>query len=94
MIKVHGTIEFPPPGYTSRTIRQVSVGNPSTGTIEAAFEYVDAHPASNKYYDYNAEVFNAGECKCFARLNSNDIGRFAYYYNDTWNYGEGYCMTT
>ena len=94
MIKVHGTIEFPPPGYTDHTIRQVSVGNPSTGTIEEAFEYVDAAPGPNKYYSNNAEVIIVGAgCKCFAKLNSSDSGRIAYYYNDTWYYGQGTCLT-
>ena len=87
-------IEFPPSGYTNHTIRQVSVGNPSTGTIDEAFEYVDAAPGPNKYYSNNAEVIIVGAgCKCFAKLNSSDDGRIAYSYNNTWYYGQGTCLT-
>lgn len=91
-------IEFPPPGYTNHTIRQVTVGNPATGTIDEAFEYVDAVPGHNKYYDYQAEIIIGGKHKCFVNVNSNvpDLvntsGRIAYYYNDTWYYGQGYCV--
>lgn len=85
-------IEFPPPGYTNRNMRNVSVANPDTGTIDEAFEYVDADAGPNKYYSNNAEVLVAGMCKCFAKLNSNDFGKIAYYYNDTWYYGQGYCV--
>ena len=91
MIKVHGTIEFPPPGYTERTIQQVTIGNPSTGSIAKAFKFVDATPGSNKCYSYNAEVINYGKRKCFAKLNNSDEGRIAVYYNDTWYYGQGTC---
>lgn len=86
-------IEFPPSGYTNHTIRQVSVGNPSTGTIDEAFEYVDAAPGPNKYYNNNAEIIIGGTCKCFAKLDTSDSGRIAYYYNDTWYYGQGTCLT-
>ena len=92
-------IDFPPAGYANRNIRQVIVANPTTGTIAAAFEYVDAAPWSNKYYDYNAEVIIGGMCKCFVNLNlsdsgSNVDGRIAYYYNGTWYYGNGTCVTS
>ena len=93
MSKVHGTIQFPPSGYTSRIIEQVSVANPTIGTIDEAFEYVDAAPGPFKFYDYNAKVIIGGECKCFVNLNSNgDSVRIAYYYNDTWYYGQGTCL--
>ena len=90
---VEPTIEFPPSGYTNHTIRHVNVANPTTGTIDAAFEYVDAVPGSNKYYDNNAEVNSIGMCKCFVKLSSYNSGRIAYYYNETWHYGEGTCST-
>ena len=93
MNKYSEPIEFPPPGYTNHTIRQVSVGNPTTGTINEAFEYVDAAPGPNKYYDNNAEIIIGGACKCFAKLDTSDSGRIAYYYNDTWYYGQGTCLT-
>ena len=94
MIKVHGTIEFPPPGYTEHTLRQVIVSETSTGTIDEAFEYVDAATGPYKCYSNNAEVPIVGVCKCFAKLDSSDSGRIAYYYNDTWHYGQGICLTT
>ena len=98
MNKYSEPIEFPPPGYANHTIRQVTVGNPTTGTFDEAFEYVDAFLGHNKYYDYQAEVIIGGKCKCFVNVHSNapDIvntsGRIAYYYNGTWYYGEGYCV--
>lgn len=82
-----------PPGYTNHTIRQVSVGNPATGTIDEAFEHVDAGSGPNKYYNNGAEVIGVGSCKCFAKLDSTNYGRIAYYYNDTWYYGAGTCLT-
>ena len=93
MNKYVAPIEFPPSGYTNHSIRQVSVGSPTTGTINEAFEYVDAAPGPNKYYSNNAEVIIGGMCKCFAKLNSSDEGRIAYYYNNTWYYGQGTCLT-
>ena len=76
-------------------MRQINVSNPTTGTIDEAFEYVEAAPEPNRHYSDNAEVITVGTgCKCFAKLNSSDSGRFAYYYNDTWNYGQGTCLTT
>ena len=93
MYKYVGPIEFPPPGYTVHVITKVSIGNPTTGTIDEAFEYVDADRGPNKYYSNNAEVIIAGMCKCFAKLGFNDTGRIAYYYNDTWYYGPGSCLT-
>lgn len=92
MTKANGTIGFPPPGYTHHTIREVSVNNPTTGTIDEAFEYVDASPWPYKYSNDNAQVIAIGLCKCFAKLSGNDTGRIAYY-NDTWHYGEGTCLT-
>ena len=93
MNKYVNPIEFPPPGYTNHTISQVAVSNPTTGTIEAAFEYVDAASEPNKYYSNNAKVILVGPgCKCFAKLSSSGSGRFAYYYNDTWYYGHGTCL--
>ena len=85
--------DFPPPGYTNHTLRQVIVRNPTTGTIDAAFEYVDASNGPNKYYSNNAEIAIVGTCKCFAKLNSTDDGRIAYYYDGNWFYGEGSCLT-
>ena len=92
MIKAHGTIEFPPPGYTNRTIRQVNVDHPFTGPIDKAFMFVDTTQGSNKCYSYNAEVIIYGMCKCFAKLNNANEGRIAFYYNDTWHYGIGTCL--
>ena len=90
MNKYSEPIEFPPSGYARRTIKDVHVENPSTGTSNEAFKYVDAAPGSHKYYDYTASVPSAGTCNCFAKLKSNS-GRIAYYYNNTWYYGEGTC---
>ena len=84
-------IGFPPSGYSNHTMRQVSVPIPTIGTIEAAFEYVDAAPGPFKYYDDNAEVLNVDACKCFARLDSDNSGRIAYY-NGDWYYGPGTCL--
>ena len=97
IIKVHGTIEFPPPGYTRKIISQAEVSAPSTGTIDEAFEYVDAAPGPRKYYDNDASFIFVGVHKCFAKLHSSDSsssysGRIAYYDNDTWKYGEGACL--
>ena len=86
-------IEFPPTGYTNHTLRQVIFRNHTTGTIDEAFEYVDAAPGPNKYYSNNAEISTVGTCKCFAKLNSSDHGRIAYYYDGNWFYGEGSCLT-
>ena len=86
-------IEFPPSGYTNHILRQVIVRNPTTGTIDEAFEYVDAASGLNKYYSNNAEISGVGTCKCFAKLNSSDDGRIAYYYDGNWYYGEGTCLT-
>jgi len=94
LTKVHETIEFPPPGYTEHTLREVNVRNPDPGTIDAAFEYVDSALGLNKYYSNNAEVATVGMCQCFAKLDSNNSGRIAYYYDDTWYYGHGICQTT
>lgn len=89
--------KFPPPGYTYHTLSQVQVGQPSTGSIDAAFEYVNAAPGSIKCYDDNAQTVFYGQCKCFVRANSNDSGptlysRIALYYNGTWYYGDGTCF--
>lgn len=97
MIKAHGTIEFPPPGYTLRVISQAEVSAPYTGTIDEAFEYVDAAPGPRKYYDTNAKFIFVGVHECFAKLHSTDSsssysGRIAYYDIDTWKYGEGTCL--
>ena len=92
MNKYSEPIKFPPPGYTNRTIREVYARNPTTGTIEAAFKYVDAAPGPNKHYDDNAEVANKGLCPCFVKIDAVNSGRIAYYYNDTWYYGEGTCV--
>ena len=86
-------IEFPPSGYTNHILRQVIVRNPTTGTIDEAFEYVDAAPGPNKFYSNNAEIPVVGTCKCFAKLNSSDAGRIAYYYDGNWYYGQGTCLT-
>ena len=86
-------VEFPPTGYTNHTLRQVIVRTHTTGTIDEAFEYVDAASGLNKYYSNNAEIPVVGTCKCFAKLNSNDDGRIAYYYDGNWFYGEGSCLT-
>lgn len=98
MNKYGEPIEFPPPGYTNHFISGVTVSNPDTGTIDEAFEYVDAAPGSYKYYNNNAQVIGAGPCKCFAKLDASmdfsNPGRIAYYYNDTWYYGTGTCLTT
>ena len=94
MNKYSEPIGFPPAGYANRNIRQVIVANPTTGTIAAAFEYVDAAPWSNKYYSNNAEVSTIGMCKCFAKLDDTISGRIAYYYDDTWYYGHGTCQTS
>ena len=94
MNKYSEPIDFPPPGYTNHTIRQVVVANPTEGTLDEAFEYVDAAPGPNKYYNNNAEVIIVGNTrKCFAKLSSSDSGRIAYYDNETWYYGEGTCLT-
>ena len=93
MNKYSEPIEFPPFGYTNHTLREVIVRNPTTGTIDEAFEYVDAASGLNKYYSNNAEIPVVGTCKCFAKLNSNDDGRIAYYYDGNWYYGEGTCLT-
>lgn len=85
-------IEFPPPGYTEHPLSGVVIDNPSTGTIDEAFEYVDAAPGDNKYYDNGAHVSEAGTAKCFAKVNSTGEGRIAYYAG-TWYYGLGYCVT-
>src|SRR5699024_6293441 len=90
-------IEFPPPGYTQRNLSQVEVSNPSTGSIQAAFAYVNAGPAPKKYYDATATTIFYGKNKCFVHVNSNDSGptlsaRIAFYYNDTWYYGQGSCL--
>lgn len=96
MNKYEGAIGFPPPGYTKKSIRHVSGDNFSTGTFNEAFKYVDAAPGPNKYYDDNAEdvtipnVVNGGQGKFFAKLNSKNSGRIAFYYN-TWYYGLGSC---
>lgn len=93
MNKYSEPIEFPPHGYTNRTIRSVKVANPTTGTFDAAFEYVDATLGFNKFYDDNAELVIGGKGKCFVNLNpNNDSGRIAYYYNGTWYYGQGTCF--
>ena len=83
--------KFPPPGYIYKSLRQVAVGNPSTGTIDEAFEYVEAAPGPQKYYDNHAQINLAGMCKYFAKVTFNNSGRIAYYYNDTWYYGKGTC---
>ena len=93
MNKYSEPIEFPPFGYTNHTLREVNVRNPTTGTIDEAFEYVDAANGPNKYYSNNAEIPIVGTGKCFAKLNSNDDGRIAYYYDGNWFYGEGTCLT-
>lgn len=94
MNKYAEPIGFPPPGYTNRSITRVFVSNPTTGTFYAAFEYVDAAPGPSKYYDDAADIIiSSSKCKCFVNLNtSGDSGRIAYYYNDTWYYGQGTCL--
>ena len=94
MNKYSEPIDFPPPGYTNNILRQVVVHNPTEGTLDEAFEYVNAAPGPNKYYSTNAEVIIVGSArKCFAKLSYSDSGRIAYYYNETWYYGEGTCLT-
>ena len=91
-------IDFPPPGYINKSVIHVSGDNFSTGTINEAFKYVDAAPGPNKYYDDNAEdvtipnVVDGGRGKFFAKLNSSNSGRIAFYYG-TWYYGLGSCAT-
>ena len=87
-------IGFPPTGYTNHTLREVIVRNPDPGTIDAAFEYVDSALGPNKYYSNNAQVSTIGMCKCFAKLDDANSGRIAYYYDDTWYYGDGTCQTS
>ena len=90
--------EFPPSGYIKKSISHVSGDNFSTGTFNEAFKYVDAAPGPNKYYDDNAEdvtipnVVDGGQGKFFAKLNSSNSGRIAFYYN-AWYYGLGSCET-
>ena len=90
--------EFPPSGYTKKSISHVSGDNFSTGTFNEAFKYVDAAPGPNKYYDDDAEdvtipsVVDGGRGKFFAKLNSSNSGRIAFYYG-TWYYGLGSCAT-
>lgn len=84
-------IEFPPPGYIENHLSGVVIDNPSTGTIDEAFEYVDAAPELYKYYDNDAHVSTAGITKCFAKVNSTGEGRIAYYAS-TWYYGLGSCV--
>lgn len=84
-------IEFPPPGYIENNLSGVVIDNPSTGTIDEAFEYVDAAPELYKYYDNEAHVSTAGMTKCFAKVNSTGEGRIAYYAS-TWYYGLGSCV--
>ena len=97
MNKYSEPIEFPPPGYINKSIVEVAFGNYSTGTINEAFKYVDAAPGPNKYYD-NAKNVNIpsittdGQGACFAKLNSSNYGRIAFYYNSIWYYGEGDCL--
>ena len=65
----------------------------TTGTFDAAFEYVDAALGPNKFYDYNAGLINGSTGKCFVNSNSlDDSVRIAYYYNETWYYGLGNCL--
>ena len=102
MNKYSEPIEFPPPGYFEVSIERVVIDQHSTGTINQALEYVDADPGSNKYYSNNANnvtitgVVIAGLGKCFAKVdNSNPgSGRVAFYYNNTWYYGQGTCLTS
>src|SRR5699024_5807416 len=56
MNKYVGSIEFPPSGYTNRVARQVTVSNTTKGTFDEAFEYVDAAPGPNKFYNDDAKV--------------------------------------
>ena len=97
MIKAHGTIEFPPPGYTEHTGLQVKVNNTTEGTLAEAFKYVEAAPGPLKYYNYNINVSDnempVGTVKCFARLNTGNSGRIAYNYFNTWYYGQGTWLT-
>lgn len=93
MSKYSEPIEFPPPGYIEQHLRGVVINNPATGTIDEAFEYVDAAPGPHKYYDNDARVPPTGIYKCFANLNLNNTGHIAYYDNDTWYYGAGTCLT-
>lgn len=85
--------KFPPPGYTYHSVGQVTVHNTTEGTLDEAFEYVDAAPGPNKYYSNNVKVIGnnvtARECRCFAKLNSASSGRIAYEYGNTWYYGQG-----
>lgn len=95
-------IEFPPPGYFEQNIERVSLTTYSKGTIVEAFEYVDADPGPNKYYDNEAErvtiegVFASAAGKCFAKGNNSEpaIGRIAFNYGSTWYYGLGAYSTT
>ena len=92
-------IEFPPSGYFEIVITHATLHDSYTGTIAEAFNYVDADPGSNKYYDDDAEfvtiphVVSGGHGKCFAKVNNDNSGRIAVYYNGTWNYGEGMIIT-
>lgn len=89
-------IEFPPPGYTYHIISQVSVTNPTVGTFDDAFDYVDAFTGPNKYYykyyNADAEVIGTGTCKCFAKVDAGGSGRLAYYSDNEWHYGPGTCL--
>ena len=93
-------IEFPPPGYNEINMRHVVVDHHSTGPIDEAFEYVDAAPGPNKYYSNNAKIVTitgvvvAGQGKCFAKLNSLNSGRIAFYYDGTWYFGNGNLLGT
>ena len=72
----------------------------SKGPIDEAFEYVDADPGSNKYYSNNAEnvvipgAVVVGQGNCFAKVNNNNSGRIAFYYDGTWYFGQGNLVTT
>ena len=92
--------EFPPSGYTERTIINVSMHEyyTSTSNISEAFTYVDAAPGPNKYYSYDARnvtiqgIVSNGAGKCFSKIDNVYNGRIAFYYNDTWYYGQGTCF--
>ena len=103
MNKYSEPIEFPPPGYLYKHSNHAQVNNPYTGTIDEAFEYVDAAPAApgpHKYYDDAAEVIildvvtEGVVTKCFAKLTHNNTWRVACYYDSTWYYGPGTYLTT
>ena len=93
MNKYVGPIGFPPSGYVRHNGTQVTVSNTTRGTLDEAFEYVDAATGPNKYFDYNVKVYDNGMLasthNCFAKIDDSNSGRIAYYFSGAWYYGHG-----